>query len=476
MKTFIVLLTTLVVLAINPSAMAEDIYINGGTNTFNDATYENDWVHLGEGGRAGFSPSGRIGWLSLYDNSMFNMGSGEIVHQLIADDSFIDFYGGTVGGSLVAQNYATILMTGGTVGDSLEVLQNGKINLYGTNFFSAPGLYGIRTPLSPRDKLSDFGTLVSEPGQTPYYTGFVTGTLLDGTPLNNTFKIEVSNDSYHLFGDIHIRRFMAYGAVVVALSQEENTGLLMKNNPTLTVVSEVSPLAAETIVVNSSAEDALLVQGNATISADSLDVAGGMTIKGSLSYPEEMYIYTDNDYIWPDFEIEEPDFAGLPDMCPINPNTGKASPVVIPEGQWILESGYYSAGIIVKGGIVTLQSGIYHLGSEAKANSGLVLKGDAVVDANEVMFHIVGTGEVSIGKNVTLTATAPTSGDCKGFLFFQSRENTSPAVFKGVADCTGRLYFPANHVEISGDVLCSMLMANTIELSGNAELIVDPYQ
>ena len=56
----------------------------------------------------------------------------------------------------------------------------------------------------------------------------------------------------------------------------------------------------------------------------------------------------------------------------------------------------------------------------------------------------------------------------------QSLDNTSPAVFKGGADCVGGLYFPANHVQVDGNVLCSMLMADTIELSSNAKLTVNP--
>ena len=109
-----------------------------------------------------------------------------------------------------------------------------------------------------------------------------------------------------------------------------------------------------------------------------------------------------------------------------------------------------------------------------KDNSGLIIKGDGVVDANEVMFHMIGTGGVSIDNDAMLTATAPVGDDYGGFLFFQSPQNTSEAVFKGAADCGGRLYFPANHIQVTGNVLCSMLMADTLELSSNAELTVNP--
>jgi len=470
----------------------EDVYINGGTHVFDDATYENDRVYLGierpsessEPFVANYSSGtpayvdlvdgGRVGWLSAYNNSFIKMTGGEVMHELMADnESIIDMSDGTVGGSFVAQNWATILMTGGTVGDMLEVPQNGKINLYGTNF-EMTDLNGITTTLSPGDKLSDFGTLVSGWGQTPYYTGTITGTLSYGTVLNNTFKIEVSENSHFLFGDIHIRKFMAFRTALVALSQEK-TGLSLKNNSALTVVTGSNPIVAETIIVNSLAKDAVLVKGKASISANNLSIAGSIDLKGSLSYPEEMYISENTGQEpCPDIDLDEPDYAGLPDLCPVDLNTDKILPVVITGGEWIIEPGYYSAGVIIEDAAVSFLPGTYTLGGGAKANSGLILKGDAMVDVNEVMFHIVGTGQVSIGKDATLTATAPTSGDYDKFLFFQSRNNTNDAIFKGVADCGGRLYFPANHVEVAGNVLCSMLMANTVELSSNAELTVNP--
>ena len=472
----VILLVTLVVLTITPSAIAADVYINGGTCIFDDAMFEYDRVYLGIEGpdeppvpyaanystgspvHAELVDGGRIGWLSAFNFSTIEMTGGEIMHQLVLDNS-------------------SAIISGGTVGDMLEVLQCGRIMLYGTDF-EVTDLNGVTTALLPWDKLSDYGTLVSEPGQTPYYMGTITGTLSYGTVLNNPFKIEVCQDSYQLFGDIYIRRFMAFGPLVVALSKQEETGLLMKQDSTLDVFTEGNPLAAEVIVVNSHGKDALRIQGDANISADGLNVAGGMTVKGGLNCPEGMGISENmgDVGIVEDFlvEIEEPDYSGLSDSCPVNPNTGKASPVVIAEGEWVLHPGYYSAGIIVKDGVAIFEQGIYTLGSESNSTSGLILKGTAVVDANEVMFHIVGEGQVSIGNDAILTASAPTEGDYKGFQFFQSRDNTTPAVFKGLVDCAGTWYFPANHVKVAGNARCSMLMADTIELSSNAKLTVGP--
>ncbi|RKY06065.1 MAG: hypothetical protein DRP56_08085 [Planctomycetota bacterium] len=271
---------------------------------------------------------------------------------------------------------------------------------------------------------------------------------------------------------------IAYRPVLIALSQEDETGLLLKGNPTLTVITEDTDTRTDLFNIYSSAQDALLVQGNARITASKLNIAGGMNIKGNLSYPDDMVISEnlgDIGGLPPSlFEHYEPDYTGLSDMCPVDLATGKRLPVVVSGGEWVLEPGYYSAGVIIEDATVSCLPGIYHLGGGAKANSGLILKGSAVVDANEVMFHLVEMGQVSISSDAKLKITEPAGDDDGGFVFFQSSQNTSEAVFKGIADCSGVLYFPVNHVEVKGTVLCSILMADTIELSGSAELTVNP--
>ena len=464
MRFCVLLLTAIALFAFSPISIAEDVYINGGEHILDDATYENDKVHLSDNAYANLIEGGIVSELAAYGDSFVEIGG-------FTPEEFIR--GGIIRESLVANEFANIMIYGGAIGNTFEVFQDGTIALFGTDF-QVTDLNGFTATLPPHiDTVRDYATLVSEEGQLPYYTGIINGTLADGSVMNNTFKIF---DSWY-GGDIQIRRKpVVFGFVLIAVSQGDKTGLLLKNNSNLTVVSDKSDNIVEGILINSLAKDAVLVQGKASISADNLSVAGSIDLKGSLSYPEEMYI-SDNIGKDPDsdfFYLEEPDYAGLPDLCPVNPNTGKASPVIITAGQWTLEPGYYSAGIIIEDATVSCLPGIYHLGGGSNTPSGLILKGDAVVDANEVIFHVVETGQVSIGRDAELVAKASTSSDYKGFLFFQSPQNTSDAVFKGVADCSGGLYFPANHVEVAGNVLCSKLMADTIELSVNSELTVNP--
>jgi hypothetical protein len=467
MKSCVLLLATIVVFTFSSISIAADVYINGGTHTFNDAMYENDSVYLGDDGpfltQAVLIEGGVIGQLVANGFSTVEIGG-------VTPQEYIP--GGYIKENLIVNESANVSIYGGSIGNTIEVFQNGTVTLFGIDF-KVTDPNGVAANIPPYiDTIKNVATLVSEEGQTSYYTGIITGTLADGSILNNTFKIYDSEYS----GDIRIRpRPMAYRIALAAMSQER-TGLLLKNNSNLTIIDNDSDNIIEGNIVNSSADGAVLVQGKASIDAYSLNIAGTLEIKGSLSYPEGMSINENLgiDPIPDPFILDEPDYADLPDLCPVNPNTGKVLPLLITEGQAVVEPGYYSAGIIIQDATVTCLPGIYHLGGGTNANSGLILKGASVVDANEVMFHLVENGVVSISNNAILTATAPTSGDYAKLLFFQSRDNTSTSVFRGTAQCSGVLYFLANHVEIAGDVLCSMLMADTIELSSNAELTVNP--
>lgn len=439
------------ILVIHPCVMAADVYLDGDFYVIDDAVFENDAVHVGYNQDAWVNlvDNGRVGWIS-------------------ACGSHIDMQGGSIVHDLSLRDYAVGYISGGVIGGMLEVVDNGIMRLYGKEF-RVTDLNGVTTPLKPGDSLREFASLVSEEGQPPYYTGTITGTLVYGSVLNNTFRI--------YGGHIIVHRFMASGPKVLALSQEQGTGLFMRKNSVLTVATDGHPLAAELVVINASGRDALRIQGTASIATDGLWVVGGLNIKGTLSHPDDMGISENMGEVGiiPDFfeELQEPDYSDLPDLCPLDSRTGLSLPLHISGGQSVLWPGYYSAGIIVEQAAVTLMPGIYHLGGGTKGYSGLILKHGAVVDANDVMFHIVRSGKVFVDNDAVLAAKASTTDPHQDFLFFQSRQNANPAVFNGTLDCSGTFYFPANHIQIAGRMVCTSLLANTIEVSTDAELVVN---
>ena len=118
--------------------------------------------------------------LSPRDNStvVFSGGSvGAILQGL--GNSTIEFSGGTISQSLVAKGNSTVSISGGSIGGSgLYAWDSGMIYLYGSNFSVG------NEDLAFGDSLRDYATL-----QGSYLTGTITGTLQDGSLMNNTFRI-----------------------------------------------------------------------------------------------------------------------------------------------------------------------------------------------------------------------------------------------------------------------------------------------
>ena len=120
--------------------------------------------------------------------------SGTILGSVFAEgNSLVEIFGSSIVGKLSARVEGTIKLSGGVIEDIFEVWHGGVIELHGSNF-SVGG-----ENLIPGDSLRDFGTLELLGFGDPFYTGIITGTLSDGTELNNYFMISDFED-----GDIVI--------------------------------------------------------------------------------------------------------------------------------------------------------------------------------------------------------------------------------------------------------------------------------
>ena len=225
MKKVIVFLIVIVVLAVNPVAMAlilddglshtisryysgnldidpdNDIIpgtqvnlINGGQfqgsiDVYHHATLNVNGGTVNSGGFHAYGDSivtvtnGLVkGYSSAVSNSTVNVQGGDINNLQINGNATLSMSGGSLG---AFSNYGNSIVSifGGSIEDYLRVGDNGIIYLYGTDF-EVNGqtlFYG--------DHLSDFVPLTYL-GETHYQkTGIITGTLADGTALNNTFQI-----------------------------------------------------------------------------------------------------------------------------------------------------------------------------------------------------------------------------------------------------------------------------------------------
>ncbi|MHC4075280.1 MAG: hypothetical protein ACYSRR_03890 [Planctomycetota bacterium] len=234
---------------------ADIVYIDdGGNHTIDDLTYQNDDVWLDSvisnnpGTHVDLKDGGVVGdHLGAFNNSTITMTGGTAETLFAKDNSSITMTGGStyndfkvldnaegimtdgsVGRYLWASGNAIIHMTGGSIGQLLYASESGKIIMTGgevvglgdivtrdnsiiimsggsadrdlraennsTIYLDGTGFEIGGQALSYGDKLSDFGTLFDEGGENEYYGGIVTGTLADGTFLNNNFIIRNTGD------------------------------------------------------------------------------------------------------------------------------------------------------------------------------------------------------------------------------------------------------------------------------------------
>jgi hypothetical protein len=294
-----------------------------------------------------------------------------------------------------------------------------------------------------------------------------------------TRKDDVSNEKLPLlFGSMfgtsfsNIQRYAiaqiynASGAAVIALSDDE-TGLHLNGTPNVQIANSGS------IYANSVEVDAVDLRGTPDTEVAEINVVGDVSIKGSYNLDSD-FTYdgiaaTVNNGVDP---IEDP-YAHLDDSYGTSPDLGTISEAGTIDAPKVYTPGYYSGGIEKpSSGYITLLPGVYHLGGTNNKGGINITNDQCAITAEGVMLHVV-SGSVDIrGGNLTLSP--PTSGDYAGISIFQSPNNTNDATINGNGklNMTGVLYFPNNHLSVSGngDTLGTQLVADTIEISGTGTI------
>ncbi|CAN7522373.1 pilus assembly protein TadG-related protein [Mesorhizobium sp. LjRoot246] len=211
------------------------------------------------------------------------------------------------------------------------------------------------------------------------------------------------------------------------------------------------------IMSNSNAPDAIKLQGSASLQADCLISAGGV----SLSNPVTTVCAAPITQALP---AADP-FADLPTPVAANPcqNDNKAT----------LSPGTYCSGMNLKGN-VTLSPGVYVVQGSFKINANAAITGDGVT------IFMSGSSTVSMNGNASVKLSAPTSGAYSGVLFYGDRTGiAASSTFNGTADSllTGAIYFPKQQVSylgnFSGNGGCTQIVANTIQWSGSTTVNQD---
>jgi hypothetical protein len=229
------------------------------------------------------------------------------------------------------------------------------------------------------------------------------------------------------------------------------------------------------VAANSNDDKALMVNGNAELTADPAAAVGDIYVGGSAQLvtqnpPQPLSPPTPDPY--------GPEGANL--QIPANPVACTATNLMV-NGTATLDPGRYCGGITANGGAdITFNPGTYIMdGGEFKTNGGASLTG------TDVTFALTGSGtdyaQVDVSGGTVADLSAPTGGEFSGILFFQDPNapsfqggNLKTNRFLGgaTADLTGVLYFPSQEVLFTGGVdsmtNCLHLIARKVTITGSA--------
>jgi len=220
------------------------------------------------------------------------------------------------------------------------------------------------------------------------------------------------------------------------------------------------------VFVNSNAAAALQQNGNGCLAANQIKVVGGFSVNCVTPNPVSSVLAISD----PLALLEAPSYG----TCD---NNG----VQINNGNGNLDPGVYCGDIRINtNGTVHFNAGQYVL-----KDAGLTINGQATVTGDEVTFYLTpdtaATTGISIAGGADVTLSAPTSGEMTGILFYQDRlaEAGGTQSFAGGSEShlTGLLYFPNQAVKFAGgselEGSSTMIVADTIEFTGNSEIELD---
>jgi hypothetical protein len=184
---------------------------------------------------------------------------------------------------------------------------------------------------------------------------------------------------------------------------------------------------------------------------------------GKIDGGSSQYTMTTCDKITENFIATPDPYASLP----VPPKSGNCKTA---GNSANLTEGYYCSLSINRD--VTLGSGKYYI-----ANGGqLSVPNQKTLTGTDVTFYFEGNATIDIAGGATVKLSAPTIGTYAGMLFFGDRNNTSLQRMNGTSNSylTGAMYFKSGNVDFRGNYSgqngCMQIVADTIDMSGNATM------
>ncbi len=222
------------------------------------------------------------------------------------------------------------------------------------------------------------------------------------------------------------------------------------------------------IQVNSNSNEAMIANGNGTMTADKFLVGGGpigYTTPGGGSFTGPIVTYSE--------PIPDP-LASVPPPDPsklVVQRTHKLQKSG--NGTLNLQPGVYQGGISITGGTVNLAPGIYYMDGGGFSLGGQgALYGEGVLIYNAPQST---SDKIDIAGQGTVVLSPMTTGPYQGILLFQERTATAPVNISGSADAimsiTGTFYAASAALSVSGNgtqqTIGSQYISYDLVLSGN---------
>lgn len=280
------------------------------------------------------------------------------------------------------------------------------------------------------------------------------------------------------FGQFFTRQKMAVEGRAVARGRPATVGVVVLH-PSASNAFHVSGngsfrVSNTRIRVNSTSHNAFHVGDNATVSAESHHVVGG--IQKSWGSNVTGTRYTGVPPTWdPLAWLPAPDPAASTTRATAKLTLSGSEPVTL----W---PGIYERGIDFEcDATVTMMPGVYIIGS-----GGVYFGGTGSVVGNGVMIYnssLNGAGaSIQASGNGPVRLDSPQSGTYMGISIFQERGLTSPIDMtgKGNLEIDGLIYANAAHVKVTGNAVFSRdypaagIIARTIQVGGNGRVRIDP--
>ena len=319
---------------------------------------------------------------------------------------------------------------------------------------------------------SDFDTIEATAQESAVSNGFevATGEIEVSTPpssgpntAQNAVEVILEQTLPRYFTAMFSDEPLALKARAVARGTVASKACLLALNPSaskavLFAGSTDLKLTACAVMSNSTAADAVKVQGSAKVAVSCLISAGGIDLGGTLTTTCASQLT----HVLP---ASDP-FASLPTPAATSPcKSTSGSP---------LQPGTYCSGLTLKN-TVALNAGVYVIqGGDLKVNA------NAIVTGTGVTIYLDCGSKVSMNGTAKVQLSAPTTGAYSGILFYGDRACTSGSnTFNGTADSllTGALYFAQQDVNYLGNFSgaggCSQVVAGTIQWSGSSTIKQD---